>query len=71
MSLQMSGMSIYFVYMLRCIDGTFSTGVTNDINRRYAEHCAGYDQTSYTHTRRPLRLAYVGGVLPARRSDRF
>lgn len=53
-------MSIYFIYMLRCIDGTFSAGVTNHIHRRYAEHRAGYDQTSYTHTRRPLRLAYVG-----------
>jgi predicted GIY-YIG superfamily endonuclease len=24
--------------MLRCIDGTFYTGMTNDIARRFAEH---------------------------------
>jgi putative endonuclease len=46
--------------MLRCIDGTFSTGVTNDIGRRYEEHCAGHNTRCYTHTRRPLRLVYVG-----------
>jgi len=46
--------------MLRCIDGTFYTGMTNDIERRYAEHCAGENTGCYTQTRRPLRLVYVG-----------
>jgi putative endonuclease len=46
--------------MLRCIDGTFYTGMTNDIERRYAEHCAGKNSECYTVTRRPLRLVYVG-----------
>jgi putative endonuclease len=50
---------VYYVYMIRCIDGTFYTGVTNDIERRYNEHCDGYNPTSYTHTRRPLRLVYA------------
>jgi len=50
----------YYVYILRCFDGTFYTGVTNDIERRYNEHCAGEDPGSYTHSRRPLRLVYVG-----------
>jgi predicted GIY-YIG superfamily endonuclease len=45
--------------MLRCIDGTFYVGVTNDVERRFAEHCAG-EIPGYTCTRRPLRLAYVG-----------
>jgi putative endonuclease len=53
-------MRTYYVYMLRCIDGTFYVGVTNDIERRYAEHCSGSHENSYTHSRRPLRLAYVG-----------
>jgi putative endonuclease len=56
----MSGMPIYYVYMLRCIDGTFYTGITNEITRRYEEHRAGHNQTSYRHARRPLRLVYVG-----------
>jgi putative endonuclease len=56
----MSGMRIYYVYMLRRIDVTFYTGMTNDITRRYDEHCAGYHQACYTHSRRPLRLVYAG-----------
>jgi putative endonuclease len=52
----MIGMRTYYVYMLRCFDGTFYTGMTNDIERRFAEH----DPTCYTFSRRPLRLAYAG-----------
>jgi putative endonuclease len=51
---------LYYVYLLRCIDGTFYTGITNDVVRRYAEHCSGYNEKCYTHTRRPLRLVYAG-----------
>jgi len=53
-------MRTYYVYMLRCIDGTFYTGITNNIERRFAEHCDGHDPTSYTHSRRPLLLVYAG-----------
>jgi putative endonuclease len=49
----------FYVYMLRCIDGTFYTGVTNNIERRYYEHSTGHDPTCYTHSRRPLRLVYA------------
>jgi putative endonuclease len=56
---QKTDVRIYYVYMLRCIDGSFYVGVTNDVERRYNEHCAGHDKTSYTFTRRPLRLVYV------------
>ena len=56
----MNGMRTYYVYMLCCIDGTFYTGITNDITRRYEEHSAGQNQGCYTYTRRPLRLIYVG-----------
>ena len=57
---QTCGMGIYYVYMLRCFDGTFYVGVTNDIERRYAEHRAGHDPRSYTALRRPRLTA--GGV---------
>ena len=53
-------MRIYYVYMLRCIDGTFYVGVTNDVMRRHAEHESGHNPTCYTHARRPLKLVYVG-----------
>jgi putative endonuclease len=51
---------LYYVYMLRCFDGTFYIGVTNDIHRRFHEHCTGYLESSYTHSRRPLQLVYAG-----------
>jgi putative endonuclease len=53
-------MRTYYVYMLRCVDGTFYTGMTNDIERRSAEHTSGANPGSYTYTRRPLHLVYVG-----------
>jgi putative endonuclease len=50
----------YYVYMLRCFDGSFYVGVTNNVDRRYYEHCYGDKKDSYTHARRPLQLIYVG-----------
>ena len=47
-----------FVYMLKCSDGTYYTGVTNDVDRRFNEHQSGISPTSYTFRRRPLRLVY-------------
>ena len=49
----------YYVYILRCADGSYYTGVTNDYERRVAEHQAGIDPGSYTHDRRPVELAYI------------
>jgi putative endonuclease len=31
-----------------------------NVQRRFDEHCSGYNPTAYTHSRRPLRLVYVG-----------
>jgi putative endonuclease len=50
----------YYVYMLRCFDGTFYVGITNDFERRYFEHCQGIDSECYTYHLRPLQVAYVG-----------
>ena len=45
---QTYGVRTYYVYMIRCFDGTFYTGMTNDVARRYYEHCSGYDEAAYT-----------------------
>ncbi len=50
----------YFVYMLRCFDGAFYVGVTNNVERRFFEHCQGINPDCYTFTRRPLLVEYVG-----------
>lgn len=50
----------WWVYMLRCADGTLYTGITTDVDRRLAEHNGeGGPGARYTRSRRPVRLAYV------------
>lgn len=49
----------YYVYVIRCFDGSFYVGVTNDVERRFWEHEQGFDSTCYTCKRRPLRLVHV------------
>ena len=48
----------YYVYMLECVDGSYYTGMTNDPERRLAEHEEGNDATAYTYSRRPVRLVW-------------
>ena len=45
------------VYILQCADGSLYTGITNDLERRFAEHKAGKG-AKYTKGRGPLRLVY-------------
>jgi predicted GIY-YIG superfamily endonuclease len=47
----------WFLYILRCRDGSFYTGVTNDIERRLKGHQDG-KASRYTRTRRPVVLVY-------------
>ena len=49
----------YFVYMLRCADGKYYVGVTNNVERRLAEHQEGNDPSSFTYNRRPVELVHV------------
>ncbi|OHD58192.1 MAG: hypothetical protein A2014_12525 [Spirochaetes bacterium GWF1_49_6] len=48
-----------YVYILLCADGTFYTGVTNNVERRFFEHEEGIDERCYTYSRRPLKLLYT------------
>lgn len=47
-----------YVYILLCADESYYTGVTNDLDRRIAEHNEGISGTAYTFKRRPVKLAY-------------
>lgn len=48
----------WYVYMLRCGDGTLYTGVTDDVDRRLAAHRSGKG-AKYTRGRGPLELVYT------------
>lgn len=48
----------YIVYILKCADNSYYTGVTNDLERRLYEHESGYSKTAYTFNRRPVTLVF-------------
>ena len=47
----------YFVYILKCADGTFYTGITNDVARRVAVHNSGKG-ARHTRGRLPAKLLW-------------
>jgi UV DNA damage endonuclease len=47
----------WFVYLLRCGDGSLYTGITKDIIRRCEQHNAG-TASRYTRSRLPVVLVY-------------
>ena len=48
----------WFVYILRCGDGTLYCGISDDVERRLEAHRAGKG-AKYTRGRSPLELVYV------------
>ena len=52
-----SSVNTWFVYILRCADGTLYTGITNDLIRRCEQHNAG-TASRYTRSRLPVVLVY-------------
>jgi len=50
-------MKQYWIYMLECENGSYYTGYTDDLARRYREHRAGSARSRYTRSFKPLRIA--------------
>jgi predicted GIY-YIG superfamily endonuclease len=48
---------LWFVYMVRCGDGSLYTGISKDVSRRCKQHNAG-TASRYTRSRCPVRLVY-------------
>lgn len=48
----------YFIYILKCKDGSYYTGVTNNLEQRFFEHQSGLIKNCYTHGRRPVKLVF-------------
>lgn len=51
------------VYILRCRDGTYYTGIAKDVQGRLRKHQAGKG-AAYTRTRLPVELLYEENGLP-------
>lgn len=50
----------WFVYLLRCADGSVYAGITTDVKRRVLEHNTDDELGArYTRGRRPVELVYV------------
>ena len=48
---------MFWVYVLRCADGSYYTGHTDDLPRRVAQHEFG-TLPCYTRSRRPTHVVY-------------
>jgi len=48
---------MWYLYMLRCGDGTLYTGITTDVDKRLEAHRTGKG-AKYTRGRGPLELVY-------------
>ena len=50
----------YYVYLLRCTDGSLYAGITTDVERRFKEHSEGGGKgAKYTKNHPPKELAAV------------
>ena len=48
----------HYVYILRCKDGQFFTGITTDLKKEILNHQNGINRKSYTYNRRPITLEW-------------
>lgn len=53
---------IHWVYIIECQNGTYYTGYTNNLIRRYHEHTSGL-RCKYTRSFKPLQIAQCWPVL--------
>jgi putative endonuclease len=47
------------VYIVECADGSYYTGVTNDVERRVAQHNDLESATGFTARRLPVQLVFA------------
>ena len=49
---------MYYIYILKCADGTLYTGSTNDLKARVVAHNTSKTAAKYTRARRPVKMIY-------------
>ena len=50
-------MKDYFIYILKCADDSYYTGITNNLGKRVNEHQSGIIK-GYTNKRLPVKLVF-------------
>lgn len=55
-------MSAWYVYIIEASNDSLYTGITRDVERRFAEHAAGRGAKYFNASRRPLRVVYTEAV---------
>lgn len=51
-------MNYFYVYILKCGDGSYYTGHTDNIEARMSQHKQGLIKSCYTSTRLPVELVF-------------
>ena len=62
LSITVRSVNNWFVYIVRCSDGSLYTGITTDIDRRIHEHNTSRKGSACTRARRPVSLVYRENV---------
>ncbi len=47
----------YWIYILQCENGSYYTGYTNDLDKRFQQHMNGSAGAKYTRSFKPKRIA--------------
>jgi putative endonuclease len=53
---------MWYVYILKCSDGTFYTGISTSLKNRIDDHNNSKLGAKYTRGRRPVKLVYSCGM---------
>jgi len=48
----------FWVYILKCSDGSYYTGHTDNLEQRVSQHNTGFFPACYTFKRRPVSLVF-------------
>ena len=51
-------MKVSYIYILKCSDDSYYTGITSNLTKRIVEHKTGKHRDSYTFKRRPITLVF-------------
>ncbi len=51
-------MYFYYVYILKCSDDSYYTGITSNLDKRINEHKLGKYKNCYTYKRRPIEVKF-------------